>query len=151
MIIRNAKDTDVEGLVDLIMLFYAEGLNVSGLRFDRESLRSTVKTVIDKHIFIVAENENGLQGCIAALFANSIFDHSQKIVEEKIWFIKREYRGSGAAIKLFKALEVTAKTIGAEVIIMAHMTSIMPDKVKKIYNSFGYKHAESHYIKLIGG
>ena len=151
MIIRNAKETDVDALVDLIMLFYAEGLNASGLSFDRDSIKNTVEIVIKNHIFIVAENEQGLQGCIAGLFANSIFDSKQKIVEEKIWFIKREYRGSGAAIKLFKALEVTAKTIGAEVIIMAHMTSIMPDKVKKIYNSFGYKHAESHYIKLIGG
>lgn len=151
MIIRNAKEQDVDAIVELIMLFYAEGLNASGLSFDKESLRVTVDTVIKNHIFIVAENDDGIQGCIAGLFASSIFDNKQKVVEEKIWFIKPEFRGNGAAIKLLKALEVTAKTIGADIIIMAHMTNIMPDKVKKIYNSFGYKQAESHYIKVIGG
>ena len=149
MIIRKAEQKDLPEIVDLIMSFYAEGLHKSGLSFDRESLLQTAGLIAESHIMLVAENGT-VQGVIAGIVSNSMFDYSQKVVEEKIWFISREYRGKGAAIRLFKTFEKTAKELGASLIMMVHMADVMPGKVKKIYSSFGYREIESHYIKPLG-
>lgn len=149
MIIRRAEPKDVPEVVDLIMNFYAEGLNKSGLSFDRESLLQSAGLIAEHHIMLIAENGT-VQGVIAGIVSNSMFDHKQIVAEEKIWFINREFRGKGGAIKLFKQFEKVSKDMGAQVIIMAHMSDIMPEKVKRIYHSFGYKQVESHYIKSLG-
>jgi N-acetylglutamate synthase-like GNAT family acetyltransferase len=150
MIIRKAIQSDIDGILDLVMSFYKEGLNKSELSFNPVSLRETIDIIIQKHIFLVAENKR-IGGVIAGLLSPSIFDYNQKILEEKIWFVDKTFRGTGISIRLFKEFERIAKECGVDVIIMAHMVGIMPDNVSGIYNSFGYKQIESHYTKSIGG
>lgn len=148
--IRKAEKKDVDEIVALVMNFYDEGLNKLGLNFEHESIKRLVSVLIDNHIFMVSDN-NGIQGIIAGILSNSLYDNKQRILEEKIWFVSKDIRGSGVAIRLFKAFEDEAKKNGVNAIIMTHMVGVMPDNVRKIYESFKYQPMESNYIKLIGG
>jgi len=150
MIIRKAGLEDVSGILKLVMSFYEEGINKSGISFDKESIKKTIEFVINNHVCIVACNES-IVGIIAGFVSPSIYDYNQKILEEKIWFIDKKLRGSSGAIRLFKEFEEYAIKNKINTIIMTHMVGIMPDNVRKIYKSFKYKHIENNYIKTIGG
>jgi len=148
--IREAQSNDTEQIVSIVMEFYEEGLKETGLSFDKETIAKTVEIILKDHIFLVADLGR-IVGVIAGLVNHSIFDEKQIIAEEKIWYVKKEFRGSGVAKILFESFESKAKSLGASKIIMAHMSNIMPEKVKGIYKSTGYKDIESHYIKSVGG
>tara|TARA_E500000305_G_C3794705_1_gene131468 strand:- start:21 stop:464 length:444 start_codon:yes stop_codon:yes gene_type:complete len=67
------------------------------------------------------------------------------VVQEAFWFVDEKHRGGG--IKLFRAAEKYTKQIGAERLMMIHLETSMPEKLKKFYKAMNYKLAETTYIK----
>ena len=71
----------------------------------------------------------------------------EMLATEFFWFVNPESRGSG--LKLLKVFEKWAKEKGCKKVIMVHLSDSMPEKIRNIYLRFGYKVAETHYIKEV--
>jgi GNAT superfamily N-acetyltransferase len=71
----------------------------------------------------------------------------EMLATEFFWFVNPESRGDG--LKLLKTFEKWAEEEGCKKVIMVHLSDSMPEKVKHIYERFGYKAAETHYIKEV--
>lgn len=67
------------------------------------------------------------------------------VVSECFWFVVKEKRGRG--IELLDAFERWAKEEGAKRIIMVHLSGLMPERIKLLYERRGYKEIEVHYVK----
>jgi len=69
------------------------------------------------------------------------------VVTEAFWYVLAEARGHGLA--LLKAFERWAVDVGAERIIMVHLSGLTPEPLKKLYLRMGYDECEVHYVKKI--
>jgi GNAT superfamily N-acetyltransferase len=63
---------------------------------------------------------------------------------EFFWFVSKEHRGSGTL--LLDEFEAWAKARNVTHIVMAYLTSSMPEAVKHIYEKRGYGPREVHYM-----
>ena len=89
-------------------------------------------------------DEDDIIGGIGLINSPSLEDGAL-VVQEAFWFVDEKHRGGG--IKLFRAAEKYAKQIGAERLMMIHLETSMPEKLKKFYKAMNYKLAETTYIK----
>jgi len=67
------------------------------------------------------------------------------ITQEAFWYIDEKKRGSG--VRLFKAAEDYANSVGSERFVMVHLENSMPQKIKKFYERLGFTKIETGYIK----
>lgn len=68
---------------------------------------------------------------------------------EMFWYVDPNYRDKGIGDRLLVTFERWAKENQSQRIIMIHLASVMPEKVKQIYLKRGYSKLETHYIKEI--
>lgn len=147
--IRKAKESDAERIIVLINKFFNESLSYYGLRFNQETILETVFFHIKNHIVFVAEEDNIIVGVIGGVIAKSLFDRSQDIAQETMWYVDPEYRGGIVGIRLIKAFEKECKNLGANFIVMIHMSNLYSDTLHRFYKIHGYTFIEQHYIKEI--
>jgi N-acetylglutamate synthase-like GNAT family acetyltransferase len=145
--IRQAKAEDKPQIIELIIQFYKESLRDYGIRFDLETLYETVQNFIDNQIGIVAEKEDVIVGVIGGTIAPSMFDKSQKIGQEAIWYVTPDERKGSVGIKLILAFEQECIKRGANAIIMIHMSNLYPEILDRLYRINGFRLMESNYIK----
>lgn len=145
--IRKAISEDKPQVIELIIQFYKESLRDFGVRFDLETLYETVQNFIDNQIGIVAEKEGKIVGIIGGMIAPSMFDKSQKIGQESVWYVTQEERKGRTGIKLIKAFEEECIKRGANAIIMIHMANLYPEILDRLYRMNGFRLMESNYIK----
>lgn len=65
--------------------------------------------------------------------------------QEAFWFVTKNQRGCG--LKLLDDYEDICKRLGVKRIMMIHLKNLMPEKLKSIYESRGYKEVETQYLK----
>ena len=98
-------------------------------------------------IIFVSKDE---QGKITGMIGGCKYpdpNNGELTATEFFWFVSPEHRGHG--IKLFKAFEAWAKAQGCKKVIMVHLSDLMPEKVKHVYERFGYQVLETHYVKEV--
>lgn len=66
---------------------------------------------------------------------------------ETFWYVLPEARGSLDSIRLLMTFEIWAQNVGAKRIMMAHLLSSMPEKLKEYYEKRGYRALEINYVK----
>ena len=81
------------------------------------------------------------------MIAPSMFDKSQKIGQESVWYVTQEARKGKAGLYLIKAFEVECIKRGANAIIMIHMSNLYPEILDRLYKINGFRLMESNYIK----
>lgn len=145
--IRNAVIEDKPQIIELIISFYKESLRDFGVRFDLETLYETVQNFIDNQIGIVAEKEGIIVGVIGGMVTPSMFDKSQKIGQESVWYVDPEERKGSIGFRLIKAFEEECIKRGANAIIMIHMSNLYPEALDRLYRMNGFRLMESNYIK----
>ena len=84
----------------------------------------------------------GILGCLLANF-------DVKAGTELAWWVDKEYRNTGAGLKLLNAIEEKAKSLGIKYWNMVYMESSMPKQIKGIYESMGYIRNENLYTKRL--
>ncbi len=96
-------------------------------------------------IFLLKSDEDiiGALGALKFPCPNS----GEMIATELFWFVNSENRGKG--LRLLKEFESWAAEHGIKKILIAHLTGIMPEKIKKIYTRMGYNEMETHYLKEV--
>ncbi len=70
------------------------------------------------------------------------------IAQEFFWFVQGEHRGQG--LRLYRAFEQWAREKGCAQIRMAHLSDLMPEKLKRVYALLGFKEVETSYAKDLG-
>ena len=145
--IRKANIIDTKDILDLISEFYEEGLKECGLKFTDYSLNKTAEHFINNGIVIVVEDNETLVGIIGGIVIPSIFDETEKIAQEMMWFIKKEYRKGELAKDLLDRFEKEARDLGAKYIAVAAMGNMRNEVLDRFYRHNGYMLMETQYLK----
>jgi len=147
LIIRKAEIKDVIAIGELTRKFFKESLSDYGLRLDDETIQETLTNYINNLIGIIAEQDGRVVGVIGGLVTPSIFDKSQLIGQETVWYVDPKYRRGTTGIKLICAFEDECKVRGADLIVMVHMGNLYADVLDRYYKKRNYKLLERDYIK----
>uniref|UniRef100_A0A6M3JVN0 Putative acetyltransferase n=1 Tax=viral metagenome TaxID=1070528 RepID=A0A6M3JVN0_9ZZZZ len=147
--IRKANIIDIKDILDLISEFYEEGLKECGLNFTDYSLYKTAENFINNGIVIVVYDNDILIGLIGGMVIPSMFDEKEKIAQEAMWFIKKEYRNKELALDLLNRFEEEAKRFNAKHIIMVSLGNMKNEILDRFYKHNGYKLLENQYIKKV--
>lgn len=71
------------------------------------------------------------------------------IATEMFWYVKPEYRKGIAPLKLLQYYEAWAIEKGAKRIMMVCLTLLQNNRLTKLYDRYGYKKIETHFIKEV--
>ena len=85
-------------------------------------------------------------GALGAVLCPDMFN-GDLVAVEAFWYMIKKYRGQG--LRLLSAFEAWAKDRSAKRVAMIHLESLQPEVLRRVYERFGYKLIESHYVKTI--
>ena len=116
--------------------------------FDMETFKASWSTLLnsDMGVIFVSRKNGEITGTLGGCKYPDV-NSGELIATEFFWFVNPESRGEG--LKLLKTFEKWAHDEDCKKVIMVHLSDSMPDKIKHIYERFGYKAAETHYIKEV--
>ncbi len=149
MIIRKATQADIESIMKLIFAFYQESLCSYDFAFESETVKQTIKQIVSSNIAFVSEESEKISGVIAGVIHSSIFDYSQTVAYELVWFVSKQFRRGRAGMMLLKTFEKHCKLMGASKIVMKHMENLNASDMSQLYERKKYKLMELEYIKDI--
>lgn len=89
-----------------------------------------------------------IAGALGGMLVPDIND-GELVATEAFWFVLPQYRNSLWSIRLLTNFENWAKGIGAKRIVMVHLLSSMPEKLKHFYEKRGYQAVEITYAKSL--
>jgi GNAT superfamily N-acetyltransferase len=145
--IRYAQVSDIPDIIRMSKVFYAMTHYPEFAPYDEETAERLSTLLIENHILFVAEAEGKVIGMVGGMLLPWLFNSSVITGHEIIWWVDREYQKTGLGIELLKALESEVAARGASRLQMAHFVH-MPYSAS-IYESLGYKHTESIYLKEV--
>lgn len=82
-------------------------------------------------------------GCVCA----PALEDGVMVASEAFWYVDEGKRGEG--LRLLTHFEQWAKSAGIERVIMVHLQTSMPEKLKALYKKRGYRKAETNYVKEV--
>ena len=144
--IRHAEARDLPVLVDMGRRFH----EVSGLKeligFDEMSFLGTLSKLMDVRGLLV--DGESFPRAMAGVFAAPSFYNSQvRIAGELFWWTDPEHRGNGK--EMLKAIECTARAMGAGLLHMSCLEAQRPEAVGKLYQRAGYRPVDHLYHKAL--
>lgn len=146
MIIREGTLADVPEAVEVVDAFVKEALENRGLRIDPEFALKEFERYVDYSM--VAYEGDRMVGLIAGE-VNSLDIAKDKIFNERVWFVLKEFRGFGKS--LLDAMEKKLKDESIKFSVMVHLGGGNAKILERFYKSRGYEVMETHYIKQIEG
>lgn len=144
VLVRQAIDSDLEPVMDLIKEFQAESVDDFGLYCDENYARKAILAYRDT-AFILEVNGQ-IRGVLGGVVTNYPLNQD-KVFQEFMWYVSRPYRKYG--LILLKRVEQWCQEQGINKIIMAHLGDHIGTKLESLYIKLGYKHLECHYIKNV--
>lgn len=148
--IRKANILDKEDIKLLIDKFYEESLKDLGMKFTDYTIDKTIDNFVTNHIVILAQDGDKIIGVIGGLLVPSIFDETEIIAQEAMWYIDKEYRKGTLGTDLLLVFEEVAKELGVNHIVMVCMGNLNFEILNRYYTKNGYKLMENQFIKTIG-
>lgn len=146
-VIRKAVIEDKTSIIELSIQFYKESLKEYGLSFNFLTLDKLVEEFINTKIVIVADVDDKVVGVIAGMVQSSMFDSQQRIGQEIIWYIDKEYRKGSIGIRLLKEFEKQCKFNGANLMVMVYMGNLNNELLDRFYKMNNYRLLENQFIK----
>lgn len=145
--IRKLDIDEIERLGELAEKFYASSEFLQGFSLEvfRESWTSFLSSGLG--VIFVLEADGKLMGAIGGLKYPDP-NSGEWTATEFFWFVDEACRGKG--LLLLKRFEEWARGQGCKKILMVHLLDLMPEKVKRVYERYGYKAIEVHYAKEVG-
>ena len=118
--------------------------------FAPHKLGSILSDCLTSGFLIVAEDDSGVFGFIAAIKSTPLCSKSTLMATELGWWINEDKRGGKSGYKLINFFESECAKDGVKCINMVHMETSMPEKIKGLYLGMGYSLQESSYSKRVG-
>ncbi|MFH1061594.1 MAG: GNAT family N-acetyltransferase [Candidatus Omnitrophota bacterium] len=149
MKIRKATAADTNSIMELIYEFHKESLYAYDFAFEPDTVKQTINQIINSNIAFVSDEDGQISGVIAGVIHSSIFDYSQTVAYELVWFVSKQFRRGRTGIMLLKTFEQHCKYLGAAKIVMKHMENLNAADMNQLYERKQYKLMELEYIKDI--
>jgi L-amino acid N-acyltransferase YncA len=149
MPVREAMPKDFDSILDMCEVFWKHTQFDEPL--DREHTRNMVQMSYDHELLIVAEDEGIIEGFMAAIKSPLLGTPAALAATELAWWINPDSRGRMYGVQLLQLLERLCIEQDVKYLNLAFMETSMPDKVKHLYKSLGYKLQETLYTKVLYG
>lgn len=101
--------------------------------------------VIGKSGKVLVDEQDGKIVALLALFIGPHFYSGELTASELMWYVEPEFRQSFTALRLLRAGEKVAKTLGAKSMVFTAPTI----EVGKAYSQLGYEPIEVNYRKVL--
>ena len=150
--VRKATEADLAGIVDLTSAFYMESWKPLGLAWDRDAVLAALAGTLENEdavIFIGSTNGAPPDGLIVGFAGLSTFSLQERIAQERVWYVRADFRGGPLAIRLLRAFEEWAKEKGCKLVTMAYPVSETDEVAARIYSRMGYHPVETFVAKEI--
>ncbi len=89
-----------------------------------------------------------IAGALGAILCPNLFNRRQFAVES-FWYVLPEFRNSLHGIRLLREYERWARDKGLDDAFMIHLENLQPERLKGIYERFGYSLIETNYHKRL--
>lgn len=146
MQIRLMTAEDVPRVAELVEEFHSETVNSFGLDTDEAKMQSISSQFVGTSFVMLDDNE--IVGALVG-FVTSYAASAQRIYQEVMWYVAKEYRRSGA--ELLDHLELWCQEQNIDFVVMANLGEYRGEVFRRFYLRRGYKTAETHYIKKLSG
>ena len=145
--IRDCEQKDIPALVEMSRDFWQHTL-YKDEEFQDDAVIAMIDQTMKDNLCLVLEIDGNVEGFVCGVkgFLTANFD--VLVGTELAWWVNEDFRQTSGGLKLLKAIECQAKSIGIKYWNMAYMNSSMPASIKKIYESMGYKENECLYTKV---
>lgn len=135
-------------VVKLAKAFHQEAVIEYDGIFEVDALINTITNLKEensKNAFLLIIDEV-CQGILAGVEYKSMIN-SNRIFQEIIWFVNRDFRRHG--IYLLNKAQEFLKSNGINIMIMAVLENSKTEKIKNLYSRLGFKPMEVHYIRTL--
>lgn len=146
--IRKGTLADVPEIVRMSAAFYPTTHYAQWCDMDEETVADLASSLIENHIFFVAEDGGRLVGMVGLFIIPFMFNRHATSAGEVVWWVDPEARGSRVAASLLQAVEGACRDAGADRIQMVHMPN-SPPQAAALYEKLGYSRSEISYTKDI--
>ena len=149
MNIRKATIEDIDEGYPMLSEFYTCAFEDMGLPFKPKYAKGITAKLIEEHIVLVAEGDEGLCGCIGLSIQSYEFNEGEKMLYEMFWYVKPNSPPT-IALKLIRKAEEIGKELGAKYMCLSSLGNRRDETIGRFYRKLGWKHFETTYIKTLG-
>src|SRR5690606_3272349 len=104
--VRRAQASDLDWLVSQLRVFAAQyGTAHSLFPEDPDHAQFVLSSLIEHHLFLIAERGSEPLGFVAGLFTTHPFNPSIRMLVEQFWWVAEEHRGTSAGARLLDAFD----------------------------------------------
>jgi hypothetical protein len=150
MMIRRAIPTDIHRLMAMGQAFFIEAGWRRHAEFDAESFAYTCGLLMDHGVFLVAENDDGVVGMVAAGISPAYWNRKVLTGQELFWYVLPEHR-TGTGGLLMAGLENAMKSLGVVLCSMSAEEGLRSNALHRLYRLRGYWPAEKLFWKRLEG
>jgi GNAT superfamily N-acetyltransferase len=145
--IRNSTPEDFDAIMDMSAEFWK--MTNFDEPFDKDHTRVMVELCYDHGLQAVVEIDGKVCGFISAVSSFVLGSPKAKVASEIGFWLNPDVRGNMIAPDLIRYLERLCAEQGVKYLSLVFMESSMPEKVKSLYESLGYKLQETVYMKVL--
>jgi L-amino acid N-acyltransferase YncA len=143
--IRKLKAEDKDQYIEIMKMFIDERMGEFDIEFCDEEADAQFDVFFNMKevVVLVAEDEGEVVGAIAGIIGPMLFCKG-KVIQEMVWYVKKDYRKMMHGLRLIKEFERESKELGCSGIIMVGMNG---DNSNDYYIKAGYKKLQKNYYK----
>lgn len=142
--VREANEADLPRIVELGSRSLIDGPYAGIIKDVPSQAEKCARMVMQVGKIMLGEDKRKVVGLLGFIFARHHFS-DQPYAAEIMWYVEKEHRAGGIAMKLLWEAEKEARKMGAE---SFHFSAPNED-VSAIYQRFGYKKLEVTYQKAL--
>jgi len=131
-----------DDVVALVQEFESEFFGEFGLEINHETFDQAIDA--QKYSSFLLLNDGRVEGLLSGQLQHG-FGLKGLMWQEVIWYVRKPYRKHG--VKLLKAAMKSLKAQGVKAVIMAHLANELGSRIGKVYERYGFKPLEMHYIR----
>ena len=136
--IRQMMESDIQEVVELAAVMFAESTNYRALEFSPERVREMALMVIQNGFAMVAVQDGKIIGLMAGSLVQPAFS-KDLMACDFLLYVLPEHRGGTAAVKLVAAYVQWARKGGAKIITVGVTAGIDNDVAISFYRAMGFR------------
>jgi hypothetical protein len=147
--VRDATAADLDAIADMGVKFSAYTAYAKHMTPTKEELLAAFQTLLSVGKIFVADIDGKVVGFIGCLIHPSWFSPTTRIAMEMAWWMNEDHRGGVSAIRLVKAYEDWATSMGASFICMSDLIIDGNPGIGNMLGRLGYTMTERTHMKGI--
>lgn len=141
--IRQATEQDIPRIVELAHQSLIDGPYAGIIEDKPVQMEACAREVLNSGKILLSEEDGHVGGLLGFVFAHHHFS-GQPYAAELMWYVEKDARPGGTALKLLWEAEKLAKEMGAESMCFTAPSAT----VSALYARFGYKPLEMTFRKV---